>query len=204
MATGNSNSADGFGRAMVLAALCGSKIALGPAFLRARRRHPHTAAWVAAAAGEMALDKVGVFPARYNPALLAPHAAAGAWVAREAMREEGVPDDPTVPILGAVVAAGVASLLPMARVILSKGLGVPDPLLGVAEDYMFLRLGSRATGMSMAEIKQTAVSSAEELTEQARPALQQFAEQARQAVPALDQVADRVRQAVPGLAGSGE
>ena len=53
-----------FERAMVLAALSGLKIALGPALLATSRRWPSRQSWIAAAMGEMVLDKLGVFPAR--------------------------------------------------------------------------------------------------------------------------------------------
>jgi hypothetical protein len=42
----------------------------------------------------MALDKVGIFPSRFRPPLLIPHTLAGAWVARESLREDGIDDDP--------------------------------------------------------------------------------------------------------------
>src|SRR5215218_1425763 len=86
-------------RAMALAAVCGSKIALGPAFLETSRRGPNARAWVAGALGEMILDKLGVFPPRYRPSLLIPHTLAGAWVARESLREDGI-DDPVAPLVG--------------------------------------------------------------------------------------------------------
>jgi hypothetical protein len=69
---------------------------------------------VLAALGEMVLDKVGVFPPRYRPPLLIPHALAGAWVAHESLREEGV-DDPWGAAMGAVVAAGVSAVAPIVR-----------------------------------------------------------------------------------------
>ncbi len=78
-----------FERAMTLAALSGFKVALGPAFLAASRNGPNRGAWAIAAMGEMFLDKVGIFPPRFRPSLLIPHALAGAWVARESMKEEG-------------------------------------------------------------------------------------------------------------------
>src|SRR4051812_22188453 len=86
-----------FERAITLAAISGFKIALGPAFLAASRRSSNTSIWAMAALGEMLLDKVGVFPPRFRPALLIPHALAGAWVARESLKQEGV-DDPMAPV----------------------------------------------------------------------------------------------------------
>jgi hypothetical protein len=157
-------------RAMALAAVCGSKIALGPAFLEISRHRPNARAWVAGALGEMLLDKLEVFPARFRPSLLIPHTLAGAWVARESLKEDGI-DDPSAALLGAVVAAGVASVAPMIRITLSKALGIPDPLLGVAEDYYFLRLGAQATGLPMEELPEYAKEAVEEIGERVMPAV---------------------------------
>jgi hypothetical protein len=140
---------------MALAAISGLRVALGPAFLSASRRGPNARTWAMAALGEMFLDKVGIFPPRYRPALLIPHAVAGGWVARESMRQEGA-DDPAAPIVGAVVAAGVACVAPLARMTLNRGLGISDALLGVAEDYVALRLGTEATGMTMGQVSEVA------------------------------------------------
>jgi hypothetical protein len=159
-----------FERAMTLAAVCGSKVALGPAFLATSRRRPSAGAWVAAALGEMLLDKLGVFPARFRPALLIPHTLAGAWVARESLRDDGV-DDPTAALMGAVVAAGVAGVAPILRIALSKGLDLPDPLLGAAEDYLFLRLGTRATGLAMDQLPELAKEAVGEVGERVMPAV---------------------------------
>jgi hypothetical protein len=144
-----------FERAMALAAISGFKLALGPAFLAAARRSPNTGAWAMAALGEMFLDKVGIFPPRFRPSLLIPHALTGAWVARESMKDQGI-DDPTTPLIGAVVAAGVASVAPIARIALHKGLGISDAMLGVGEDYLALRLGTEATGLSMNQVSEVA------------------------------------------------
>jgi hypothetical protein len=157
-------------RALALAAVCGSKIALGPAFLETSRRRPNAGAWVAGALGEMLLDKLQVFPARFRPSLLVPHTLAGAWVARESLKDDGI-DDPSSVLMGAVVAAGVASVAPMVRIALSKVLGIPDPLLGVAEDYLFLQLGTRATGMSFNELPDHAREAFEEIGERVMPAV---------------------------------
>jgi hypothetical protein len=156
-----------FERAMVLAALCGSKIALGPAFLAASRRWPSRRLWAAAAVGEMFLDKVGVFPARYRPALLIPHTLAGAWVAHESLREDGG-DALKGAALGAAVAAGVAIVAPIVRQTAQKLLPVPDALLGVAEDGLTLSLGCQATGIRWEEIGEAARGAAVEIGQRAR------------------------------------
>jgi hypothetical protein len=172
-----------FERAMALAAISGLKVALGPAFLGASRRSPNARTWAIAAMGEMLLDKVGIFPPRYRPSLLIPHAVSGAWVARESMRHEGA-DDPTAPILGAVVAAGVACVAPIARMTLNKGLGISDALLGVAEDYVALRLGSDATGMTMNQISEAAQDAFGELRGQVMQSLPSGSNSSRQATAA--------------------
>ena len=173
-----------FEKAMTLAALSGLKIALGPAFLETSRRGPSARNWVLGALGEMVLDKVGVFPPRYNPMLLVPHAAAGAWVARESLRDDGV-DDPSAAALGAVVAAGVAAIAPILRIVGSRALGVPDPLLGLAEDYLAVTLGARAMEMSMGEVAGTARESLEDVKDRLQPALDSLKDRLQ---PALESV----------------
>jgi len=159
-----------FERAMTLAALSGFKIALGPAFLATAQRRPDARNWVMAALGEMLLDKIGVFPARFRPSLLIPHTLAGAWVAHESMKADGV-DDPYAAAMGAVVAAGVAAVAPMVRITGSKVLGIPDPLLGLAEDYLALRLGSQAMNVPMSRVTEAAKDSLETVRDQVMPAL---------------------------------
>jgi hypothetical protein len=163
--TGNNQA---YERAMALAALSGLKIALGPALLATSRRWPTRQNWVIGALGEMFLDKVGIFPPRYRPALLLPHTLAGAWVAHESMKEDGI-DDPMAAVMGAVVAAGVAAVAPMARIAGHKVLGVPDMVLGVAEDFLALKYGTQAVGVSMDELTDAA---SESVNERIVPALQ--------------------------------
>lgn len=165
------NAKQPFERAMTLAALSGLKIALGPAFLYTAKDRPGSRNWVLAALGEMVLDKVGVFPARFRPSLLIPHTLAGAWVAHESLKEDGV-DDPWAAAMGAVVAAGVASVAPMVRITGSRALGIPDVLLGLAEDYIALRLGTEAMGMSMGQVTDAAKGTVDEVRHQVMPTLQ--------------------------------
>jgi hypothetical protein len=159
-----------FERAMTLAALSGFKIALGPAFLATAQRRPEARNWVMAALGEMFLDKIGVFPARFRPSLLIPHTLAGAWVAHESMKADGA-EDPYAAAMGAVVAAGVAAVAPMVQITGSKVLGIPDPLLGLAEDYLALRLGSQAMNVPMSQVTDAARNSLEDVRDQVMPAL---------------------------------
>ncbi len=171
-------------KALMLAALSGFKIALGPAFLRASQRSKSTSGWAATALGEMALDKLGVFPARYRPILLIPHTVAGAWTAHESLKEDGE-DDPAIVAAAAVVAAGVTVTLPILRIALHKGLGIPEFILGFAEDYLALRVGSQAVGMSMEQIGQVARESVEGLGVPVKPTFDDFAEKLR---PTLQKV----------------
>jgi len=165
------NSNQPFTRAMMLAALSGLKIALGPAFLTTARRRPESRNWVLAALGEMVLDKAGVFPSRFRPQLLIPHTLAGAWVARESMREDGI-DDPWAAPMGAVIAAGVASVAPMVRITANKVLGVHDVFLGLAEDYLALQLGTQAMDMSMQQVTEAARETVGEVGERVMPVLE--------------------------------
>lgn len=160
-----------FGRAMALAAVSGLRAALGPAFLETSRRGPKSGSWILGALGEMALAKVGVLSRGYRPVMLIPHTLAGAWVARESMRNDGV-DDPSAPVAGAIVAAGVASVAPIARIALTRGLGVSGTVLGLAEDYLALKLGAEATGMSFGQIGEAARDAVEDLRDQVAPNLE--------------------------------
>ncbi len=160
-----------FERAMALAALTGLKVALGPALLATSRRWPSRQNWVMAATGEMIMDKLGFLPARYRPALLIPRTLAGAWVARESLREDGE-DDPWAAVAGGMVAAGVAVAAPVLRMTINKVLGVPDAVLGLAEDYMALSCGTQVLEMPMDEITGAAREMFDDVRERARPALE--------------------------------
>jgi hypothetical protein len=157
-------------RAMTLAAVSGSKIALGPALLAYSHRWPSRRNWALAAMGEMMLDKMGVFPPRYRPSLLIPHTLAGAWVARESLKEDGV-DDPWGAAMGAAVAAGVSIAAPVVRMMAQRILGVPDAVLGVAEDGLTLSVAARNLDLSTHDLTEAARESVEGLRERAQPAL---------------------------------
>lgn len=160
-----------FERAMALAALSGLKISLGPAMLATSRRWPSRQTWIMAAMGEMLFDKLGIFPPRYRPSLLIPHSLMGAWVARESLREDGE-DDPWAAVAGGMVAAGAAVAAPVLRMTINKVIGVPDSVLGLAEDYMALSYGSQAVGMPMDEVTGAAREALDEVRERARPTLE--------------------------------
>jgi hypothetical protein len=160
-----------FERAMALAALSGLKIALGPAFLTTSRKQPSSRNWVLAAMAEMLVDKLGVLTSRSRLPLLIPHTVAGAWVAHQSMKEDGVYDSRTIP-MGALVAASVAICAPTVRVGVNKFLGVPDAVLGVAEDYLALHVGSEATDISMPQIGAIARESLSGIGERVTPMLE--------------------------------
>jgi len=151
--------------------LSGLKTTLGPAFLTTSQRRPDAATWVAAAMAEMVLDKVGILPSRsWLPALI-PRAIAGAWVANESLRQDGI-EDPWAMPMGAAVAAGVATIAPMVRVSTGKVLGIPDPVMGALEDYFALKLGTEAVGMSMDQVREVVMESVDEMKERVLPAVQ--------------------------------
>ena len=156
---------------MTLAALSGLKIALGPGV---PGHGPAQAGREELGDGRPRRDVPGQgrgLSPRYRPMLLIPHTLAGAWVAHESMKADGV-DDPSAAALGAVVAAGVATVAPMVRIAGSKILGIPDPLLGLAEDYLALRMGNEAMGLTMDDVTEAAKGSIGEVREMVMPALQ--------------------------------
>ena len=59
----------------------------------------------------------------------------------------------------------------MLRITGSKALSIPDFLLGLAEDYMALKLGTEAMGLSMNEVADTAKESLGEFSDRYIPAL---------------------------------
>jgi hypothetical protein len=157
-------------RALTLAAASGSKIALGPALLGQMARWPSRRTWAIAAMGEMLLDKLGVFPPRYRPSLLVPHALAGAWVAHESLKEDGV-DEPMGAVMGAAVAAGVAIAAPIVRMTASRVMGVPDAVLGIAEDGLTLGIAAKNLDLSTDDLAGAARESVEGLRERMEPTL---------------------------------
>lgn len=164
-------SNDWFEKAMRLAAVSGMRAALGPALMASTQRRPEGQALALAALGEMAIDKLPFMPRSSSVLMLIPRALAGAWVVKEVMQEEGA-SDPWAPAVGAAVAVGVGTLAPVVRGTLRRVLGVPDSLLGLAEDYLAVRMGSEAVGLSNEELKQLAIESIEPIRDRLEPALQ--------------------------------
>jgi hypothetical protein len=169
-------------RAMVLAAITGLKLTYGPTLLLASSRRPWARYFVVAAMGELVLDKLGVLPSRSHLSLLIPRALAGAWVAREVMRAHGA-DSPWTAPMGAAVAAGTAVLAPRIRAVSQKHLAIPDPLLGLVEDWVALHLGTRAVDVPMDRLAA--------MTRQAIVEVQQEAVAAIQPATSLSKLSER-------------
>jgi hypothetical protein len=169
--TASSNSKSTFERAMQLAAVTGMRAVLGAALVAEAGRRPERRNLAMAALGELVLDKLPFMPSRDSLPMLLPRAIAGAWVAKTVMEEEGI-NDPWAPAMGAAVAVGVASISPLLRASLRRVLGVPDFALGLAEDYLALRLGTQAVGLSLDDAAQIAGRSVDEVKNLILPAVQ--------------------------------
>src|SRR5262245_51812354 len=124
-----------FDRILRIAAVTGMRSMLGPALVAAAHNRPEKQALAAVAMGEMVLDKIPGMPARFRPLGLIPRMLAGAWVAKKITEEQGE-NDPWAPAVGAVVALGVGMVAPMVRGAARTILGVPDLMIGAAEDAL--------------------------------------------------------------------
>ena len=140
-----------FERAMRLAVVSGLRSTFGVALLEAAYQRPNRKSWAMAALGEIVVDKIPFIPSRASLAGMLPRAVAGGYVAKQVMDREGV-EDPWVAPMGAAVAAGVAVLAPKIRGALQL-IGLPGVLLGLAEDYLALRVGGEALGLTMDDLK---------------------------------------------------
>ena len=140
-----------FERAMRLAVVSGLRSTFGVALVEAAYDRPNRKSWALAALGEIFVDKLPFVPSRASLAGMLPRAAAGGYVAKQVMDREGV-EDPWVAPMGAAVAAGVAVLAPKVRGALHL-IGMPGVLLGLAEDYLALKVGGEALGMTMDDLK---------------------------------------------------
>ena len=155
-------------RAMRLAAVTGLKATFGPALIAASQNRPERRSLAMAALGEMLIDKLPYMPSRTRLPLLLPRAFAGYWTAKKSLEADGV-DDPASAAMGAAVAAGVAIVAPLVRRTLGVLLGVPDAFLGAAEDYLALKIGSEAAGLSMDEVKAIGIDAFEGVKENVTP-----------------------------------
>jgi hypothetical protein len=93
---------------------------------------------IAAAAGELAVDKLPGVPARTDPPGLAARVATGAVSGHRV-------DGPRGAVAGAIVALGSALAAHRARTLLAQRLPVPDPVVGAAEDALALCCVALAT-----------------------------------------------------------
>ncbi len=144
------NSKRAFERAMRLAVVSGLRATYAVALVQAAHNKPNRKEWALAAMGELVVDKIPGIPSRASLVGMLPRAAAGAYVAKEVMDKEGVEDQWAAP-MGAVVAAGVAALAPRIRGVLS--VFMPSALVGLAEDYLALKVGGEALGMTMQDVQ---------------------------------------------------
>jgi len=160
-----------FEKAMKLAVVTGMRSMLGPALVARSLNRPQQNNLAMAALGEMIADKLPLIPSRDTLLPLMVRGLAGAWVAKTLQDEEGTDNPWTVP-LGAAVAMGVAVAAPKIRKTLSVTTGVSDTVLGMIEDYLALRLGSEAVGISMEELPQIARDSVEDLRDRIAPVVQ--------------------------------
>jgi len=156
------NSKRAFERAMRLSLVSGLRSTFGVALIEAAYDRPNRKNWALAALGEMVIDKIPGIPSRASLPVMLPRALAGAYVAQQVMEREGVEDQWAAP-MGAAVAAGVAALAPRVRGLLRTVLGVPGPLLGLAEDYLALKLGGEALGLTMDDLRQIGEESIEDV-----------------------------------------
>ncbi len=159
-----------FERAVKLAVVTGLRAALGPALLAAAHNRPERNQLAMAALGEMVVDKLPFVPSRSSLPMLVPRALAGAWVVHESLKHDGV-EEPWAAPLGAAVAVGTATFAPKIRGVLHAILGIPQPVLGVLEDYLALRLGGQAVGLSMDDLKQIGSHSVDEIKGHVLPAV---------------------------------
>lgn len=138
-------------KALKLALASGLRCSFGPAFLAQANKSKHRGWWALAAMGEMFIDKIPGIPSRRSLGLMIPRAIAGGYAAHQMMKEEGI-HDPLAGPMGAVAAAGAATVAPLVRGVLGSVLGLPDALIGLAEDYLALKLGSGAVQMNWDEV----------------------------------------------------
>lgn len=154
-------------RALKLAVVTGLRAALGPALISRSQIRPERQNLALAAIGEMIIDKIPFAPSRDTLLPLIARGLAGAWVANRCVEEDGAEADPWAAPLGAAVAMGVAVITPKIRKTLGWTTGIPQPILGLFEDYLALKLGAEAVGLSMNQVSEAARESIEDLKDRA-------------------------------------
>ena len=158
---------------MRLAAVSGLRATFGPALIAVAHDRPEKRALAIAALGEMVVDKLPFVPSRSRLPLLLPRVVSGYWTAKQSLEHDGV-TDPSSAAMGAAVAAGVAIAAPLVRATLRSILGVPDIALGAAEDYLALKVGSEAAGLSMDQLKEVGLGAISQVRHGAVPAIAQI------------------------------
>jgi uncharacterized membrane protein len=132
---------EGLGAAALIGVVCGMRSAMGPAALAWRGQVGGTSTrrlLTAAAAGEVVADKTPLVPPRTSAPALGGRVLSGALCGRLLAGTWGaVPGG-----LGAL--AGTFGAY-RARAALGEATGVPDPLLGVAEDALAVAVAALAT-----------------------------------------------------------
>jgi uncharacterized membrane protein len=133
--------------AAALGAVCGMRTLGGWAGLALRGRVTDRrlrGVLLVAAAGEMASDKTPWIPPRSDPAALAGRVISGALAGRLVGGARGAR-------LGAATAAAGTYASERARALLGERLGIPDPLLGVAEDALVIGVATATAGVPDAD-----------------------------------------------------
>jgi uncharacterized membrane protein len=171
---------------MKLAVVTGLRSMLGPALVAEAANRSERKNLALAAMAEMIADKLPLVPSRDRLLPLLIRGLAGAWVARTIQEEEAgvAPPDPWIAPLGAAVAMGVAVAAPKLRKTLTATTGIADPVLGLIEDYLALRLGGDAVGLSMEELPSVARGAIEDLKERVEPVFQEVGGSMHQSVGA--------------------
>jgi len=172
-----------FEKAMKLAVVTGLRSMLGPALVARSTYRPERQNLALAALAEMIFDKLPLVPSRDTLIPLMVRGAAGAWVAKTLQDEEGTDNPWTIP-MGAAVAMGIAVAAPKIRKTLTVTTGISDTVLGMIEDYLAVRLGTEAVGLSMEEVTQIARESIDDLKERLSPTLESIGQSIGQSVGA--------------------
>ena len=128
----------GLREASLLGASSGIRTFSAVGALALHGRLPARPAWIAAAAGELAFDKVPGVPARVEPLGIVARLSTGAISGHSADGRRGM-------IAGAAAAMGTAFAGYRARTMLARRLPVPDAVVGAVEDAVALCCAALAT-----------------------------------------------------------
>lgn len=142
-------------RALKMAVVTGLRSALGPALIARAGHSPDHSKLALLAMGELVADKLPFMPGRDTLLPTLARGAAGYWVAKQCAERDG-DNDPWIAPLGAVVAMGVAVFAPKLRNSLAWSTGMSQPVLGLIEDVIALKLGAEATGLTLSDLSDTA------------------------------------------------